>query len=230
MRTAKEAMSTPTLTASRLSPARLASTSRGCRLRTAATICSHSSALAATVSTRRPRRSSGGCWRVARRTGRAGRLCVWVSITLPVGPAGLGSVERILWGQSESGAPRRWECWRRATEAANRRRRWRRRGGGGALTGGIRVGRHAFSHLVHRHAVRQVMPLDQIATTCTPDELLSHIENSLLISIKCLHLMSCRECRRSWVQIPQRAKYVFHILLHFMKWNVKNCFVKLIWA
>ena len=47
---------------------------------------------------------------------------------------------------------------------------------GGVLTGRVRLGRHAFSHLVHRHAVGQAMPLDQVASARTPDELLSDIE------------------------------------------------------
>ena len=39
--------------------------------------------------------------------------------------------------------------------------------------------------------------------------------------------IACRECRMSWVRIPLRAKFVFHILL-YLEWNVKNYYVKLI--
>ena len=59
-----------------------------------------------------------------------------------------------------------------------------------------------------------------------------------IFSIKCRHSDeirglavrdACRECRRSWVQISPRAKFVV-VFLHFtlLEWNVNNCFVKLI--
>ena len=68
----------------------------------------------------------------------------------------------------------------------------------------------------------------------------------LYLSIKCRHFrrkkfsvnlrvfisftkqfLTFRECRRSWVRIPPRAKICYsHFTL--LEWNVKNCFVKLI--
>ena len=100
---------------------------------------------------------------------------------------------------------------------------------------------HTLFKLVSRHQIfinsfnisfKNNAPYSTLNKVICDKQILPSVKFKLTTSfVRCKHLPLDHEvwvaCRRSWCWIQLRAKIVFHILL-YLKWNVKNCFVKLL--